>query len=138
MDASKPAVSAPMKAASADGIWVKSMSSSRNVLAAAPISAAVAAIGMALLNMIEKPKTPQKLVMIRRNICKRGSMFMAAKSTGFNFSSKAMIHANIVTTKHNNDRVGQTFQTGTKISLARSMPLVIKGKPGMINNMEQI
>ena len=44
MDASKPAVSAPMKAASADGIWVKSMSSSRNVLAAAPISAAVAAI----------------------------------------------------------------------------------------------
>ena len=98
MDASKPAVSAPMKAASADGIWVKSMSSSRNVLAAAPISAAVAAIGMALLNMIEKPKTPQKLVMIRRNICKRGSMFMAAKSTGFNFSSKAMIHANIVAT----------------------------------------
>lgn len=43
-------------------LWVKSMSSSRNVLAAAPISAAVAAMGMALLNMIEKPKTPQMLM----------------------------------------------------------------------------
>ena len=43
-EASNPAVSAPIKAAAAGGILVKSTSSSRSVLAMAPIKAAVAAM----------------------------------------------------------------------------------------------
>ena len=44
-DASSPADKAPMNAAAAGGIPVKSISSSRNVLATAPINAAMAAAG---------------------------------------------------------------------------------------------
>mgnify|MGYP004672219911 CR=1 FL=1 len=65
----RPAHNAPINAAGAAGILVKSTSSSLNVLATAPISAAVAAIGTELLNMIEKPNTPQKLAMRRKNRC---------------------------------------------------------------------
>ena len=43
---------------------VKSISSKRSVFATAPIQAAVVAIGIELLNIIEKPNTPQKLVII--------------------------------------------------------------------------
>ena len=42
---------------------VKSTSSRRSVLAIAPITAVVAAIGIELLNIIENPNTPQKLAI---------------------------------------------------------------------------
>ena len=65
-EASSPAVKAPINAAAAAGIPVKSTSSSRSVLAAAPMKAAVDyAIETELLNIMEKPKTPQKLAIIR-------------------------------------------------------------------------
>ena len=54
-----------IEAAAAAGIPVKSTSSSRSVLAAAPMKAAVDAIETELLNIMEKPKTPQKLAIIR-------------------------------------------------------------------------
>ena len=51
----------------AAGVAVKLTSSRRNVFAMAPIKAAVAAIGIELLNIIENPNTPQKLVINRSN-----------------------------------------------------------------------
>ena len=62
-EASSPAVTAPINAAAAAGIAVKSTSSRRSVLAIAPITAVVAAIGIELLNIIENPNTPQKLAI---------------------------------------------------------------------------
>ena len=70
----------------------------RTVLAAAPISAAVAAIGMALLNMIEKPNTPQKLAITRKIRRVAALRCSAVKSAGSRCRSKAMIHANKVAT----------------------------------------
>ncbi len=67
MEARSPAVNAPIKAATAAGVAVKLTSSRRNVFAMAPIKAAVAAIGIELLNIIENPNTPQKLVINRSN-----------------------------------------------------------------------
>lgn len=67
MEARSPAVNAPIKAATAAGVAVKLTSSRRNVFAMALIKAAVAAIGIELLNIIENPNTPQKLVINRSN-----------------------------------------------------------------------
>ncbi len=64
-----PAVSAPIKAAAAGGIATKSTSSSRSVFAMAPIKAAAAAIEQGLLNIMEKPNTPPKLVISRSSKC---------------------------------------------------------------------
>ena len=64
-EASSPAVKAPINAAAAAGIPVKSTSSSRSVLASAQMKEAVYAIETELLNIMEKPKTPQKLAIIR-------------------------------------------------------------------------
>ena len=63
-----PAVSAPTKAAPAGGMAVISTISSRRVFAMAPIPAAVAASRTGLLNIIENPNTPQKLVIRRSKI----------------------------------------------------------------------
>lgn len=61
MEASSPAVSAPIKASAAAG-KDKSTSVSRNVFAMAPMNPALAAIFFELLNIMENPKTPPKLV----------------------------------------------------------------------------
>ena len=81
-DASSPADKAPMNAAAAGGIPVKSISSSRNVLATSPIYAAMAAMGMVLLNIIENPNTPQKLAMIRRHRSRIGFRLMDVNVRG--------------------------------------------------------
>ena len=62
-DARIPAVNAPMNAAAAGGIADRSTSSSLSVFATAPIIAAVAASLTGLLNITEKPNTPQKLAI---------------------------------------------------------------------------
>ena len=97
-EARSPAAAAPIKAATAVGIPVKSISSRRNVLAIDPISAAVAAIGMELLNMIEKPNTPQKLVISLRNRYAILLRFNSEKSSGCRCNSNAMIQAKTVAT----------------------------------------
>ena len=81
MEASNPAVSAPIKAAAAAG-KDKSTSVSRNVFAMAPMHPALAAIFFELLNIIENPKTPPKLVnSLKSNLVDVG-MCNFTKSTG--------------------------------------------------------
>lgn len=62
-EASSPAVRAPANAAAAAGMPARSTSSRRRVLAMAPMAAAVAAMCIELLNMMENPNTPQKLAI---------------------------------------------------------------------------
>ena len=67
-EARSPAVSAPKKAAAAGGKPARSTSSRRKVLDSAPMNAAAAARRTGLLNMTEKPNTPQKLARSRNRI----------------------------------------------------------------------
>lgn len=97
-EARSPAAAAPINAATAAGIPVKSISSRRNVLAIDPINAAVAAIGMELLNIIEKPNTPQKLVISLRIRCVILLRSSSVKSCGCRCNSNAMIQAKMVAT----------------------------------------
>lgn len=80
MEASSPAVNAPIKAATAAG-KDKSTSVSRNVFAMAPMHPALAAIFFELLNIMENPKTPPKLVNSLSNLVDVG-MCNFTKSTG--------------------------------------------------------
>ena len=82
-DARIPAVSAPTKAAPAGGMAVISTISSRRVFAMAPIPAAVAASRTGLLNIIENPNTPQKLVIRRSKIQAPTGKDIFRKSTGY-------------------------------------------------------
>lgn len=138
MDARRPAVSAPAKAAAGAGIDVRSTSSSLRVLAMAPISAAVAAMGVELLNMIENPNTPKKLAISLRIRYSMGSRFRSVKSSGRRLSSSAMIHANIVATRTMIIAYESLSRPDRRSSFARSIPLVINGNPGMIKSMEQM
>ena len=97
-EARSPAVRAPANAAAGAGIPVRSTSSSRSEFAMAPISAAVAAMGAGLLNMIENPNTPKKLIISLRIRCSTGVRFRSSKSIGCSRRSSAIIHANIVAT----------------------------------------
>ena len=117
---------------------VKSISSKRSVFATAPIRAAVAAIGIELLNIIEKPNTPQKLVIILNTNSKILLICIVVKSCGCSFNRSAIIQANIVATNIIIIEYVNRSRPERKSSLARSMPLVINGKPGIINNMEHI
>ncbi|MFR4172137.1 MAG: hypothetical protein ACLT20_11600 [Lachnospiraceae bacterium] len=69
------------------------------MLARAPIAAAVAAMGTGLLNIMENPNTPQKLVSSRRISKAVVLRWMAIKSTGCSFRISAMIQANMVATR---------------------------------------
>lgn len=62
-EASNPEHNAPINAAALAGIDVKSISSRRKVFTNIPIIPAVNAILRGLLNISEKPYTPQKLVV---------------------------------------------------------------------------
>ena len=77
---------------------LKSTSSSRRVLDTAPMAAAVAAIFTGLLNMTEKPNTPQKLNSRRRTRYCVVLRLRFIKSTGVRRSSSAIIQAASVAT----------------------------------------
>ena len=98
-DARSPAVSAPINAAAAGGIFARSTSSSLRVLATAPIPAAATARRTGLLNMIENPNTPQKLARSLNKIHCSVDSESFIKSTGFKCRISAMIHADIVATR---------------------------------------
>lgn len=81
IEASSPAVKAPIKAAAAAG-KDKSTSVNRNVLAIAPMHPALAAIFFELLNIMENPNTPPKLVNSLRSNLVDVEMCSFTKSTG--------------------------------------------------------
>ena len=87
-DTRSPAVSAPINAAAAGGILVRSTSSSLRVLATAPIPAAATARRTGLLNIMENPNTPQKLARIRNKIHCSVDNDSFIKSTGFRCRSE--------------------------------------------------
>ena len=95
-EASSPAIMAAKNAAAAGGKDARSTSSRRSVLDIAPIIAADIASGTGLLNMIEKPNTPQKLVSRRNTIYCSMLRFSGRKSTGLRCSASAISHAAIV------------------------------------------
>lgn len=138
VDARIPAINAPIKAAVAGGREQRSMSSKRVVLDIAPMIAAATASLMGLLNIIENPNTPQKLVSNRNKIHCHKARCSGKNGIGFKPSNIARIHAVIVETVIMIKEYINLSEPERISSLARSMPLVIKGNPGMINNMEQI
>ena len=81
IEASSPAVNAPIKAAAAAG-KDKSTSVSRNVFAMAPMHPALAAIFFELLNIMENPNTPPKLVNSLNSNFVDAEMCSFTKSTG--------------------------------------------------------
>ena len=137
-EAKIPAVSAPINAATAGGIPARSTSSRRSVFATAPIRAAIVARRAGLLNMMENPNTPQKLAIRRNRIHISTGMDTLIKSTGFRCRIRAMIHADIVATRMMISAYIRRSIPERISSFARSIPLVINGKPGMINNIAQI
>src|SRR5699024_2102611 len=93
-----PAVRAPRKAATAGGQDRRSTSSSRSVLAIIPIQAAEAARGIGLLNIMENPKTPQKLAASLRKNSRTGESASEGNSSGCRFKRRAMAQAVTVAT----------------------------------------
>lgn len=81
IEASSPAVNEPIKAAAAAG-KDKSTSVSRNVFAMAPMHPALAAIFFELLNIMENPNTPPKLVNSLNSNLVDVEMCSFTKSTG--------------------------------------------------------
>ena len=65
-------------------------------------------------------------------------MCIVVKSCGCSFNRSAIIQANIVATNIIIIEYVNRSRPERKSSLARSIPLVINGKPGIINNMEHI
>ena len=104
----------------------------------APITAADAASTIGLLNIIENPKTPQKLISNRNNICSPTEILITGKSTGFRLSASAIIHAVIVATTIMTSAYTSLSMPDLMSSFARSMPLVINGNPGIIKSIEHI
>ena len=85
-----PANNAPMNAAKAAGTWLNSTKLSRKVFAKAPMTAATVAIDTLALNMIEKPKTPQKLAIILQTVNNVGLRFNLGMAPGDKLSIVAM------------------------------------------------
>ena len=137
-DAKSPAVRAPINAAAAAGMAVKSTSSRRSVLARQPIRAAVPAILSELLNINENPKTPQKLAIMRSTSRSTAFIWIGVKSLGVRLSISAIIHAKTVATRTIMLEYVSLSIPERRSSFARSIPLVINGKPGIINNIEHI
>ena len=137
-DAIMPATIEPRKAATVGGTAAISTSSRRNVLATAPISAAAAAIETGLLNMMEKPKTPQKPAINRRRKSNNGAIAKGRKSVGTKSRSIAMIQAVSVATSTMITAYESRSRPERRSSFAKSIPLVMNGKPGIIKSMEQI
>src|SRR5699024_3406034 len=137
-DAKIPAVNAPMKAAAAAGSDVKSTNSRRRVLATAPIKPAVAAILTGLINIIEKPNTPQKLAGILNRQINHGPSPNGKKLSGFKSLANATnqptsVAITMIDTACTNRSIPDRIS-----DLAKSNPLVIKGNPGIANNIAPI
>lgn len=137
-EARSPAVAAPIKAAAAAGIHVKSISSRRRVLAIQPIIAVIAAMETELLNIIENPNTPQKLAISLNIRCCILLRCKVVNSSGCKCNNNAIIHANTVATSTIIIEYVNRSRPDRKSSLARSIPLVIKGNPGIINSIEHM
>ena len=138
VEARIPAIKAPINAAAAGGREKRSMSSSLMVLETAPISPAAAASRTGLLNIMENPKTPQKPANKRSRIICHSARFRGRNGIGFSPSSMARIQAVIVATVIMiREYISRSIPERIS-SLARSIPLVINGKPGIMNSMEQI
>lgn len=137
-EAARPEQNAPRNAAAAGAMAQRSTSSRRSVLEKAPISPAVAARRTGLLNIMEKPKTPQKLATRRKRICCHRARFCGRNAVGCSLSSTARIQAVIVATVMIMSAYIRRSRPDRISSLARSIPQVMNGKPGMMKSMEQI
>ena len=138
VEARIPAIKAPIKAAAAGGNAERSINSKRIVFDTAPMIPAAVASRIGLLNIIENPNTPKKLANRRRTIHCHNARFKGRNEIGLSPSSIARIQAVIVATVIMS-REYMSLSIPERISsLARSIPLVINGKPGMINSMEQM
>ena len=91
-----------------------------------------------LLNMSEKPYTPQKLVMILMTILSSGAISSSGKSAGEKWSSSATTQPVIVAISIISRAYVMRYRPDLRSSFARSMPPVISGKPGITNSMEQM
>ena len=129
---------APIKAATAGGKAAKSINSSLIVFDTAPIMPVAMASFMGLLNISEKPSTPQKLIRRRSKTNCHRRRFTGRKATGLSPSRIARIQAVIVATVIIISEYTSLSVPERMSSFAKSMPLVIKGNPGMIKSIEQI
>ena len=123
---------APANAAAGAGIPVRSTSSSRSEFAMEPISdGCCQPSGAGLLNMIENPNTPKKLIISLRIRCSTGVRFRSSKSIGCSRRSSAIIHANIVATmNYLFICIGKAFKTGAQIQLCQVDSACDKRKSG--------
>ena len=137
-DARTPAATAPANAATGAGTEVISSISSRSVLDTAPIIPAATASFHGLLNITENPNTPPKLAQIRNTIHCQSPRLIVVNDSGFNPSTIARTQAVIVATDIIITEYIIRSIPDRKSSFARSIPLVIKGNPGMIKSMAQI
>ena len=96
------------------------------------------ASGTGLLNIMENPKTPQKLASKRNKIHCHKARFNGRNEIGLSPSNIASIQAVIVETVTIINEYINRSEPERISSLARSIPLVIKGKPGIINSIEQM
>ena len=138
VEARSPARNAPINAAAAGGILTRSINSKRKVLESAPIKPAAVARRLGLLNMIENPKTPQKLARRRNRIHCHNARSIGRNGSGFKPSSMARIQAVMVATVMMIREYISRSVPERISSFAKSIPLVINGNPGIINSMEQI
>lgn len=138
VEARIPAMNAPINAAAAGGKARRSISSNRTVFDIAPIIPAAAARGTGLLNIIEKPYTPQKLNRSRRKIHCHNDSFKGRNEIGFKPNDIASIQAVMVATVMIIIEYISRSVPERMSNLARSIPLVINGKPGITNSIEQI
>ena len=98
IDASIPATKAPIKAATAGGTFDQLTKLKRKVLATAPERPATVAIEILELNIIEKPKTPQKLAINLKRVKTSGAKFNFSKFCGCKFKIKAITQPTAVAT----------------------------------------
>ena len=83
-----------------------------------------------LLNMIENPKTPTKLVISRRTKSSAGDSPRSAKAPGDRLSISAMTQAVIVEMTTMITAYASRSRPERISSFARSIPLVINGSRG--------
>ena len=136
--AKMPATKAPAKAATAGGKDARSISSNRNVLDTAPITPAAAASLIGLLKRMENPNTPPMLASRRNMIHCHSANLSGRNGIGFNPRTIAKIHAVMVATVIIISEYIRRSIPERISNFAKSIPLVINGNPGIINNIEQI
>ena len=88
--------------------------------------------------MIEKPNTPQKLANKRKIVKITGSKFKGKKSCGCKCKTRAIIHPTAVATTIIIDANAILSKPERISTLEISNPEVMKGKPGITNNIAPI